>query len=85
MSAAKTMLLLMKQGYVVGTDNDHCRRLGSNQIPDAARKLKKIGIEFKTSYLKKSFDGGATRVAVYYMPNKCSKIMLNRIKKQELL
>ncbi len=84
MSAAKTMLLLMKQGFVVRTDNNQCKRLMTNQAPDAARKLKNKGIKFKTSYLKKSYEGGATRVAVYYMPNKCSEITLNRIKEMEL-
>ncbi len=84
MSAANTMLLLMKQGFVVRTDNLQGERLSTNQCPDAARKLKNRGVKFKTSYLKKPFKGGATKVAVYYMPEKCSQVELNRIKEMEL-
>ncbi len=65
--APKRMYDLMMSGAKVGTDNSSCRLIGTNQVPDIARKLRNKGIEVSDEEVKVIRFGRAVRCKRYFL------------------
>lgn len=64
-TASERMLDYLKRGIKVGTDNSWCRKLGTNQVPDVARKLRNKGYEI-ISERKRVINNGISTLVVEY-------------------
>lgn len=67
MSATEKMEQLLRSGQTVGTSLKWCMMLGTNQVPDIARKLKRKGLNIQTSYEPVKRNGRTIRVARYWL------------------
>ena len=70
-TATQRMLEYLHKGVAVGTDNAWCRKLGTNQVPDIARKLRNKGHDIE-SIKKRVKHNGITKIVVEYSLNQPS-------------
>lgn len=54
-------------GACVGTDNETCRQLQTNQVPDLVRQLRNKGIDVQKQMVKVVSNGRKKRVAEYWL------------------
>ncbi len=59
---------LMIEGKKVGTDNASCREIGTNQVPDIARKLRNKSVPVR---------GEEVRVIRFGRPVRCKRYFLD--------
>jgi len=65
--AQKRMFDLMLKGSKVGTDNNSCMQVGTNQVPDIARKLRNKNIPVLDEEIKVNRFGRTVRCKRYFL------------------
>lgn len=68
MSSAQDFIADLKRGIIIGTDNETCKRYGTNDMRDLARKAKGMGYNPKRTYERVIVRGHSTRVVKYSAP-----------------
>ncbi len=67
MTATDNMMRLLLTGEHVGTDNTTCVRIGTNQVPDVARKLRARGVPLFDETVQAMRFGKIVNCKRYYL------------------
>ena len=67
-TASERMLKALLKGETIGTDNQTCARLGTNQVPDVARKLRSRGVKLQDTTKRVIRFGTPVNVKEYFLP-----------------